>query len=842
MAFRGAPAGPSERHNPVREHLVTRYRMEPPDPARATVEASVDGVHPFVKQDLQEAETVPLDQWISAVLKLPRDRLNSWASKIGELKWFEDDIVQSNLKKYCIASEEDLRYDPFVSLANRVIQLARGKIPGIRKSKSYPVDTIQFVENSTHHISRIPEHRGLGAKRKLDVLVTHGKAAQTLKDNNRIAWVDILQWWELKKAGAQLVTELSDERVSRGMTKLDKKGREVVAAISPPPKPRTKSKSKAAARKKNTGVRRAKPVATDPQPAPKSAPKTGSKRPKEEDLLAKGSSRDSNGSSKRGNSSSFSQEIEVGQQAATQSGAYALEVLSCTYGTRVFCHGVVLKDDKLTLWYYDASGIVYTKQFLSLVHDFEMVAALIIGIASCTPEQFGAFPPSIMKPPTPYPRSFPPANLEGNVLQLQHPDSGKRIRLTLKESLYTQYVLLGRRTFAYVVDTSPALSTNGLIAKFAYQASTRKAEHDLVSVARSAGVKHLPTVHMWADLWKVSDGIRKIILSDNEDQGKYEDRTLRMIVYSRYAPIKKLFTDHCNLIPLMVEQMLGCLHDLRYKAGILHRDISVNNIMYEMRGGKYYFILIDFDMAVILPTDPNATYIASSRHRTGTLPFMSWELIDDAAGSSGSSWKPIRHLLRHDYESLFWVALWCILVLLTRGLDSEARKSSLGLAKLLEASDLAMVASKKKSICERTLKASRINLPPLAQDLADWFYGWWRIFKRANGARSDWEERCYDQEKRGESPELFDEETLNGIFTKDALNAVLSPLMPFKQDDVEIEVEIAEGPMPDAAVEASGPLELAKAQRQTRAKPLTEEQSNIRAGVLARLRPRKKTP
>ncbi|KAJ3526337.1 hypothetical protein NM688_g8273 [Phlebia brevispora] len=809
--------------------------MEPPDLATATVEASVDGVHPFVKQDLEDAQTVPLDQWISAVLKGPPDRLKSWASRIGELKWFEDEIIQSNLKLYCTAVNEKARYLPFVTLANRIIELARGTIPGIRKTKSYPIDTIQFLQNSTHDVLRIPEHRGLGAKRKLDVLVTHGAAARNLQKTKKISWVDILQWWELKKAGAKLLEELSDERVSRGMTKLDSiTGCEVDETVRPPRPPKAvkgSKKSKATARKKNA-VLLPEAAADDPQPAPKATPRLGAKRLAEEDLLAKASSQDSN---KRSDSASFSRDVEVGEQAATQSGAYALEVLSCTYGTRVFCHGVVLKDDKLTLWYYDASGIVYTKQCLSLVRDFEMVAALIIGFASCTPEQFGAFPSTIMKPPKPYSRSFPPANLKGNVLQLRHPDSGKRIRLTLKESLYTQYVLLGRRTFAYVVDMSPALSKNGLIAKFAYQASTRKAEHYLVSVARSAGVKHLPTIHMWADLWKLSEGTRNIFFSDNEDQRHYEDRTLRMIIYSRYSSIKDLFTSHCDLIPVMVSQLLDCLHDLRYKAGILHRDISVNNIMYEMRGDKYYFILIDFDMAVILPADPNAAYVPSSRHRTGTLPFMAFELIQNASISSTKGWEPIRHLLRHDYESLFWVTIWCVLVLLTCGLRSDVKQNLLDNAKDLEASNLRLAARNKSDICTRGLEDSGIVLPPAADRLAPWFAGWMKIFNLAQNARL---QRRLQEHGASES---FDNDTLNGVFTRDALQKVLSPLMPFKQGDVDEDAEAAESPAQDAIAMPAGPAEPLKFERQTREKVLTEKQSTIRAGILARLRPRKKT-
>ena len=88
---------------------------------------------------------------------------------------------------------------------------------------------------------------------------------------------------------------------------------------------------------------------------------------------------------------------------------------------------------------------------------------------------------------------------------------------------------------------------------------------------------------------------------------------------------------------------------------MLHRDVSVNNIMYEMRGGKYYFILIDFDMAVTVAEDgEESTYVTSSRHRTGTLPFMAWELILDAAHALlNKDWVPIEHRLRYDWASLF---------------------------------------------------------------------------------------------------------------------------------------------------------------------------------------------
>ena len=99
------------------------------------------------------------------------------------------------------------------------------------------------------------------------------------------------------------------------------------------------------------------------------------------------------------------------------------------------------------------------------------------------------------------------------------------------------------------------------------------------------------------------------------------------------------------------------LHDLRYKADMLHRDISINNIMFQLRDDRYYFILIDFDMAVIIradgPKDKDGTYVAASKFRTGTLPFMAHALVSDASLSDIGHWNPVRHLLCHDLESLF---------------------------------------------------------------------------------------------------------------------------------------------------------------------------------------------
>ncbi|KAJ3534418.1 hypothetical protein NM688_g7141 [Phlebia brevispora] len=318
-----------------------------------------------------------------------------------------------------------------------------------------------------------------------------------------------------------------------------------------------------------------------------------------------------------------------------------------------------------------------------------------------------------------------------------------------------------------------------------------------------------------------------------------------MIVYARYSSIKELFSHQCELIPVMVEQMLNCLHDLRYKANMLHRDVSVNNIMYEKRGGMYYFILIDFDMAVVLPKDGNTPYTSSSRHRTGTLPFMAYELIRDAANTAGKGdWKPIKHLLRHDFQSLFWVSLWCILVLLTDGLSRDETEALLSKAKLWEGSNLEYVADHKQVLCTGDLFNQKIQLPPVAEGLRRWLLNWTQLLDDANGTVKRHIRQVQIAALTHQPPPPFDEETVDGLITRDTLLAALSPAMPFKQIDPTTKEVAAQEPNHGADVDRIGghPIASAKPKRQTRKKVLTKEQSTVRAGILSRLRPRKTIP
>ncbi|KAF9506114.1 hypothetical protein BS47DRAFT_1353271 [Hydnum rufescens UP504] len=95
-----------------------------------------------------------------------------------------------------------------------------------------------------------------------------------------------------------------------------------------------------------------------------------------------------------------------------------------------------------------------------------------------------------------------------------------------------------------------------------------------------------------------------------------------------YLPMTQLHTasDFTQVIIDVVKCQSSCLHD---GAKILHRDISMNNIMFRRgKDNRVIGVLIDFDLAVFVEVDPqHGSLQLDRRFRTGTLPFMAIDLL-----------------------------------------------------------------------------------------------------------------------------------------------------------------------------------------------------------------------
>ncbi|KDQ10225.1 hypothetical protein BOTBODRAFT_190567 [Botryobasidium botryosum FD-172 SS1] len=83
-----------------------------------------------------------------------------------------------------------------------------------------------------------------------------------------------------------------------------------------------------------------------------------------------------------------------------------------------------------------------------------------------------------------------------------------------------------------------------------------------------------------------------------------------------------------------------------HKHGFLHRDISSATLMYRKSDGRIQGVLTDFDLA----TSSHVNYLPHLLHRTGTTPFLAYELL--------SSFEYVPHLFRRDLESALYVLIW----------------------------------------------------------------------------------------------------------------------------------------------------------------------------------------
>ncbi|KAF6824979.1 serine threonine-protein kinase sgk2 [Colletotrichum musicola] len=124
------------------------------------------------------------------------------------------------------------------------------------------------------------------------------------------------------------------------------------------------------------------------------------------------------------------------------------------------------------------------------------------------------------------------------------------------------------------------------------------------------------------------------------------NRVHRHIILQDYGkPIYK-----ASSRPALLAALVGCIegHESLYKAGILHRDISINNLMINEESGNpsWPAFLIDLDLAIREPREG----ASGAKGKTGTRAFMA---IGALLGE--------QHSFMHDLESFFWVLFWiCI--------------------------------------------------------------------------------------------------------------------------------------------------------------------------------------
>jgi hypothetical protein len=181
---------------------------------------------------------------------------------------------------------------------------------------------------------------------------------------------------------------------------------------------------------------------------------------------------------------------------------------------------------------------------------------------------------------------------------------------------------------------------------------------------------------------------------------------------------------------------------------ILHQDISQHNLMLCKEDDKIYGVLNDLDLAV--DADVKS---ASSKHRTGTKPFMAIDLLRP---------DPPVHMYRHDLESMFYVVVW-----ITSRFHNGEEISDPPLQQWADQGDATLVDKKHSFI---------LSVPPRQtarfESFGRWVVPMQKMMRDGFSARTEY----ISEVGLAESPNLppFEHETLGGFVSFDKFQAVLS--------------------------------------------------------------------
>ncbi|EED82228.1 predicted protein [Postia placenta Mad-698-R] len=149
--------------------------------------------------------------------------------------------------------------------------------------------------------------------------------------------------------------------------------------------------------------------------------------------------------------------------------------------------------------------------------------------------------------------------------------------------------------------------------------------------------------------------------SERPEQG--ERSHIRLVLRTVGRPLGT-FRYSRQLVLALRDAILG--HQLAYKAGVLHRDVSAGNVMI-VEGQPFSGFIDDFDYSSLIDssadggsplTDEELESLGSReaelRERTGTFAFLSEALLNISA-------KSVIHAVHHDLESFYWLLIWVVL-------------------------------------------------------------------------------------------------------------------------------------------------------------------------------------
>ncbi|KAF8217834.1 hypothetical protein K438DRAFT_1656778 [Mycena galopus ATCC 62051] len=328
--------------------------------------------------------------------------------------------------------------------------------------------------------------------------------------------------------------------------------------------------------------------------------------------------------------------------------------------------------------------------------------------------------------------------------------------LTLGDVIFQAHgIIIGRGTVvirATVTACPPSredLMGKVVVVKWGWIPTTRANEAEIVKSARDRALqrnehilRHLPEIFHQQSFESLTPACQRDLLQ-HLPSGMYEERVFRLIVQAELKPITEL--NDPNKLAKVFKQIFECYRWLYEEAKIIHRDVSLTNLMYHEIDGDVYGVLNDFDLALRLGDMGDAT----SKQRTGTKPYMAIDLLVDS---------PPNHLYRHDLESFLYV-----LVFLTCQIEGS------DLAKWKDQTIAQLEAAKASAIARKGFPANKNHF----EKFNSWIVDLTDLFGTGLNNRRVHNTTVRQAKRKGRSLPEFDDRTLGGAVDFDKFAAIL---------------------------------------------------------------------
>ncbi|KAF2452554.1 hypothetical protein BDY21DRAFT_329029 [Lineolata rhizophorae] len=334
--------------------------------------------------------------------------------------------------------------------------------------------------------------------------------------------------------------------------------------------------------------------------------------------------------------------------------------------TRRFVLGFTLCGSIIRLWELDRLGALASRPF-DINRDGQKFASMILGFLWMNEEELG----------------FDPTIVEGGK-QVEIQRDGQYERLYLQDVIRRQRSVVGRATTCWIGRLIGTKPMQRVVVKDSWEYEERPEEGDLLMNATKSGAEnvalwyHHETVYVGGTVDDVYHNVRKGLSTADaasnssgpgngrSASGSSMRKRSRSSLQISMPPPKRSCSgsqrlrnrvhrrvimhgvgksiDQASTLKTMLTALLGGIkgHESLLNINILHRDISIGNIM--LNEAEDDGFLIDLDLAI----KANREEVSGAPSKTGTKVFMAIGVLHGDEG----------HNFMHDLESFFWVLFW----------------------------------------------------------------------------------------------------------------------------------------------------------------------------------------